>query len=169
MRRFFLLLPCLLCLFGCGYHFPGSESNLPAEVRSLYIELFANRTVEPFLENRITTSVIDWFARRNPRQIVEGRSGAEGVLTGAVTKYETEPISYDRNDEITEYRSTMTISATLRQTSDDRVLWKGRLEWSEEYPASLDKAAQEDNEAEAIAVIAERLAQELYFRITENF
>jgi len=169
MRRLFLLLPGLLCLFACGYHFTGNGKNLYPEVHSLHIELFSNRTVEPFLENRITTSVIDRFARKRPEQVAGDRAGAEAVLTGTVTEYRTDPISYDRNDVITEYRSTMAISATLRQTSDDRVLWKGSLAWSEEYPASLDKAVQEDNEAAAIAIIAERLAQELYFRITENF
>jgi hypothetical protein len=86
-----------------------------------------------------------------------------------VTAYSTSPISYDRNDVITEYRSTMTIAVTLRQTADDRILWKGSIDWSEEYPANLDKGVQEDNEAAAIAVIVDQLAQELYFRIMENF
>jgi len=169
MRRFFPLLAVLLCVWSCGYHFPGNGSSLPGQVRSLYIELFTNRTAEPFLENRITSSVIDRFARRSPGQVVDDRSGAEAILSGMVTEYRTESISYDSNDMITEYRSTMSISVTLRQTSDDHVLWKGNLAWSEEYPASRDKAVQEDNEAAAIDVIAERLAQELYSRITENF
>jgi len=169
MRRLLLLVPAALCLFACGYHFPGSASNLPPDVRSLHVELFTNRTVEPFLENRITSNVIDWFARKGPLHLVEDRSRADALLTGVVTGYSSEPISYNADDAITEYRSKMTIAATLRQSSDDRVLWKGSLNWTEEYPANRDKAVQEDNEAAAIDVIAARLAQELYFRITENF
>jgi len=169
MRRLCLLLPVLLCLFACGYHFPGNGSNLPPEVRTLCVELFTNRTVEPFLENRVTLNVVDWFARKGRMHLVEDRGRADVVLSGSVIDYRSDSISYDSNDMITEYRSRMTVAATLRQTTDDRVLWKGTLSWSEEYPASLDKGVQEDNEAAAIAVIAERLAQELYFRITENF
>jgi outer membrane lipopolysaccharide assembly protein LptE/RlpB len=169
MRGLGLLLVALLLVASCGYHLPGRGSSLPSEVQSLYIELFSNRTAEPFLENRITERVIDRFARKRSLHLVEKREIAEAVLSGVVTGYSTSPISYDRNDVITEYRSTMTIAVTLRQTADDRILWKGSIEWSEEYPANLDKSVQEDNEAAAIVVIADRLAQELYFRIMENF
>ncbi|HXV20953.1 MAG TPA: LptE family protein [Desulfuromonadales bacterium] len=169
MRTFGLLLAALLLLGGCGYHLSGRSSNLPSDVQSLYIELFSNRTTEPFLENSITDSVIARFARNRPLRLVEKRDSADAVLSGVVTAYGTSPISYDRNDVITEYRSTLTIAVTLRQASDDRILWKGSIDWSEEYPANLDKGVQEDNEAVAIAVIADRLAQELYFRIMENF
>lgn len=169
MKRLFLLLAVALLLGGCGYHLPGRGDNLPADVQSLYVELFANRTVEPFLENRITDAVIDWFASKRDFTMVEDRSRADAVLSGTITAYDTKPISYDRNDVITEYRSTLTIAVTLRRSADERVLWRGSLGWSEEYPASLDKSAQEDNESAAIDVIGDRLAQELYFRIMENF
>jgi outer membrane lipopolysaccharide assembly protein LptE/RlpB len=169
MRGLGLLLVALLLVAGCGYHLPGRGNSLPSEVQSLYIELFSNRTAEPFLENRITERVIDRFARKRSLHLVEKRDIADAILSGMVSGYITSPISYDRNDVITEYRSTMTIAVTLRQTADDRILWKGSIEWSEEYPANLDKSVQEDNEAAAIAVIADRLAQELYFRIMENF
>lgn len=169
MRSLGLLLVALLLLAGCGYHLPGRSSNLPPEVQNLYVELFSNRTAEPFLENRITDRVTDRFASTRTLGLVKTRERADAVLTGVVTGYTTSPISYDRSDVITEYRSIMTIAVTLRQTKDDRVLWKGSVDWSEEYPANLDKSAQEDNEAAAIEVIADRLSQELYFRITENF
>jgi outer membrane lipopolysaccharide assembly protein LptE/RlpB len=168
MRTFSLLLAALLLLGGCGYHFPGRSSSLPSDVQSLYIELFSNRTAEPFLENIITDSMAR-IARNRHLRVVEKRDIADAVLSGVVTAYSTSPISYDRNDVITEYRSTMTIAVTLRQTADDRILWKGSIDWSEEYPANLDKGVQEDNEAAAIAVIVDQLAQELYFRIMENF
>jgi outer membrane lipopolysaccharide assembly protein LptE/RlpB len=168
MRGLGLLFAALL-LGGCGYHLPGRGAGLPAEVQTLYIELFSNRTTEPFLENRITDRVTDRFARKRSLRLVEKRDRADAILTGVVTSYLTTPISYDRRDVITEYRSTMTIAVTLRQTADDRVLWKGSVDWSEEYPASLDKSAQEDNEAAAIVGIVDRLSQELYFRIMENF
>jgi outer membrane lipopolysaccharide assembly protein LptE/RlpB len=168
-RRLPLLLVILSLLAGCGYHPPGRGGNLPAEVRTLHIELFANRTAEPFVENGITDLVTDEFARSRYLRLSEDKERADAVLSGAVSAYSTVPISYDRNDEITEYRSALTITATLRRAADGKVLWKGDLSWDEEYPSSDDKAVQEDNEAEAILLISDRLAEELYFRIVDNF
>lgn len=164
-----LLLVILFLLTGCGYHLSGRGNNLPPEVQTLYIELFANRTAEPYLENRIADLVTDEFARNRDLALREDKEQADAVLSGAISTYTTVPISYDSNDEITEYRSALTIAATLRRTSDGKVLWKGDLSWDEEYPSSDDKAVQEDNEAEAILQISERLAEELYFLIVDNF
>jgi outer membrane lipopolysaccharide assembly protein LptE/RlpB len=169
MRRLVFLFGTLLLLWGCGYHLPGQGGTLPPEIETLHIELFSNRTSEPFLENQVTDFVTDQFARRRMLRLVEDPAQADAVLTGSVTAYSAVPVSYDRNDRITEYRSTMEISATLRRADVGEVLWKGNVSWTEEYPASLDKMAQEDEEAAAIEVISERLAEELYFRITENF
>lgn len=169
MRRLILVWMLPFFLGGCGYHFSGQANNLPPEIRSLYIELFANRTTEPFLENLITNQVTEEFARSRSLHLTEDRTPSDAVLSGTVSAYSTSPISFGRNDEITEYRSDMTVDAVLFRTSDGKTLWKGNLSWTEEYPSNDDKAVQEDNEAEAIEVIAERLAEELYFRIVDNF
>jgi len=169
MRRLLLfwVFPFFLC--GCGYHLSGDVDNLPPEIRSLYIELFANRTAEPFLENLITREVTREFARSRNLQITEDRTRADAILSGTVSAYSTSPVSFGIDDEITEYRSAMAVGAVLYRAADGKTLWKGSLSWTEEYPSNDDKAVQEDNEAEAIKVIIERQAEELYFRIADNF
>ncbi len=63
----------------------------------------------------------------------------------------------------------MSVNALLRRSSDDRVLWKGVVSWTQAYPAGDEKNIQEDNEAAAIALISRRLAEELYFRLNDDF
>jgi len=169
MRRLILLWMLPFFLGGCGYHFSGEVSSLPPEIRSLYIELFANRTAEPYLENFITNQVVEEFARSRNLHLTEDRNSADAVLSGTVSRYSTSPVSFGRDDEITEYRSAMTVDTVLYRSSDGKALWKGNLSWTEEYPSNDDKAVQEDNEAAAIVVIVERLAEDLYFRIADNF
>lgn len=169
MNRLLLLSAMLLLLLtGCGYRFAGQVNNLPDDVRTLYVELFVNRTFEPYLENRLTDQVVEEFARHRTLRTVE-RKKADASLSGIIKSYVTGPVSYDRDDEITEYRSKLTLLATVRRTDTGKVLWKGALSWTEEYPASDDKIVQEDNEAAAIGVIVDRLAEELHFRVVENF
>lgn len=167
--RLLLSLVLLVVFCGCGYHLPGRGNNLPDDVRTLYVAHFANRTAEPFLEDHLTDLVTREFGLRQTLRLTEDAAGADAVLSGAVVSYTNRSISYGSDDETSEYRSLMEISAELRRSADGRSLWKGHLSWSEEYPSSDDKIAQEDNESAAIEEIVARLAEELYFRIVDNF
>ncbi len=167
LRTFFLLL--FLLPSACGYHFPGHGAGPSAQAETLYVGPFVNRTTEPFIETRVANAVIEAFARRKGMHPIESEARAEALLTGEITAYSTVAISYDRLDQVVEHRSSMTIEATLHRQSDGRTLWKGAISWSEEYLASSDKTQQEGNEARAIAVICDRLAEELHVRVMDNF
>lgn len=168
MRSALVLLLTVL-LGGCGYHLQGSRSALPPDVRTVFVEILDNRTLKPFLENEMTYAAIDRFMRSRVLTQVSRPGDADAVFSGTITDYRTYPISYDRFDTILEYRSVMTVSAALHRVQDGKTLWRGTLSWSEDYPAHPDKTTQDDHESSAIRVIAERLADEAYIRIVENF
>ncbi|PNU20034.1 hypothetical protein C2E25_09615 [Geothermobacter hydrogeniphilus] len=169
--RALLLGALLLCLLaaGCGYRFRGQGNSLPGGVHSVYIEMFVNRTTEPFLENRLTNAVTRRFARKREVEVAARRTGAEAILSGEITAYETEPISYDRNDKVTEYRSIMTVAVVLSRLDSGKTLWKGTLTWSEEYLADADKSVQDDRELAAEVQISDRLSDEILAHLLENF
>lgn len=170
MRRLILPLAALCLLGGCGYHLAGRGNMLPPDVRTLYVGMFSNGTYEPFLENVVTNAVTDKFVEGRQLRLVEDPAQADAVLTGKVVAYATDPISYDRNDAILEYRSRMKVRATLRRRAGGKILWQGDVSWSREYRANrLDMAAQQDNEAAAIREIGDRVAGELYSRILDSF
>ncbi len=166
------MLPVLALLLlvagGCGYGRPGSGDNLGG-IKALQVELFHNATYEPFLENELTNAVTERFLRTSRWRLVEDRTLADAVFSGTVLDYSSLPISFDSSDNILEYRAQIKVAAVLRRTQDGQVLWKGELVWSEEYPGSLDKGLQEDQETAAIRNCAGRLAEEFFFRLTDNF
>ncbi len=154
---------------GCSYHLQGRSAELPGGVKTLYVEMLANATYKPFLENDVTNAVVERFSR-NPRlQIVEDRNRADAILSGTITSYSRRALSYDQNDEIAEYRSRMTLAAVLRRADNAEALWKGNVDWAEEYRSNSDKTLQENRENAAIQAIGQRLAEELYSRIVDNF
>ena len=159
----------LLALFGCGYQFAGRSDLLPGGVQTVHLSLFANQTAEPQLENFLANKVSEVFARNSSISQIEKVEQAEAVLSGEVLSYGSSAISYDQNDDISEYRVTMVVAATLRQVADGRALWQGILSWSEEYPAADNKTLQEDFERAAAEEISLRLAEELHSRLTNNF
>lgn len=162
-----LLALLLVATAGCGYHFPGRGNTLPADVHSVKIPLFKNRTAKPFLENTLTNDVLQRFARIRGLEVVKSQEDA--VLEGTVSSYTSTAITYGVNDQITAYRATVGISATLKRADTGRILWKGDLSWYEDYPSSIDKTVQSDNEDAAIRQISERLAAELQDRVLSGF
>lgn len=167
--RALLLISLLLLLVGCGYHFPGKTGALPGDVKQLYIPLFANRTAKPQLENKLSNQVSIVFGRSPKVNLVERESQAEAVLEGTIRSYSTKALSYDKNDDISEYRAIMTIDAKLRQFKDGRLLWSGTLSWDEKYIAADDKGKQYDLEGEAVDEIVQRLSEKLLSRLLDDF
>ena len=164
----FILLS-MLFLTGCGYHFPGQSGSLPAGVEKLYIPLFRNTTAEPQLENMMTSRVSEVFSRNSKISQVEDQDDAEAILEGTIRDYKSRALSYDNNDDISEYRSTMIIDAVLRQTKTEQLLWEGTVSWNEEYSAADDKIDQEDFEQQAIDEITLRLAEEILYKLLDDF
>lgn len=170
MSRLLILLVLLsLLLPGCGYRLQGRTDALPGNVRNLYVELFRNDSYKPFLENALTNAVVGRFARHDRLEIVEQHARAEGILSGRIVGYSRSALSYDRDDRIAEYRSKITVNAVLRRADNGEVLWKGNVSWQEDYTASSDKALQDDREQAAIQVVSQRVADELFSRLIDNF
>ena len=167
--RFLSLVLILLCLSGCGYRFAGSAGALPGGVEKLHIPLFVNQTAVPQLEYQTTSRVSEVFSRNNKISQVEKPKRAEAILIGTVSSYSSRALSYDNQDRIGEYRSTMVIDAELRQVGTEEILWQGTVDWSSDYNAAVDKGVQEDYEQEAIDEIVLRLAEELLYRLLDDF
>lgn len=163
----FLLV--LLLAGGCGYHPMSQPGSLPDGLQTMHIGLFGNRTTEAFLENAVTEAVIERFSRQRGLNLVESPARADALLSGSLVSYGLAASAFNRLDQITEYRVSLTVEAELRRRSDGKLLWKGSLERSEEFPGSADKAAQEDNESAAAQLAIDRLAEELHYRTLANF
>lgn len=164
------LLPLILLLSsGCGYHLPSvGGSPFPGDGNTIKIEPFANRAFKANLESLLANELIDEFGKRGNLVIVTDGNAAL-VLSGAIASYGISAISYSSVDTVKEYRATMTLDATLRQKSDQKVLWKGNASYSQDFPASANIAFQQNSEDAAIQEISRRICQQLYMKITEDF
>jgi len=166
-----ILLVILLAVLvsGCGYHSIVRESQAHfGEGATVSVPIFSNKTYKPNLENILLNNLIGEFAKRKGLRVVE-REASDFTLSGEVLTYGKLAVSYTGYDIVKEYTATMTVSATLRKNSNQKVIWKGQLSWSEDFPASSDIAIQQNSEDAAIQVICQRLAQQLYLRINEDF
>jgi len=125
MKRSALLMSLLLLLLaGCGYHTPNAgDAWIGQQGRTLYVELFANRTVEPYLDSIVTEEIAIQLSRSRLAELTEERKGADLLLGGVVTNFDSNAVAYDAKDDISEYRASMTVKARLVRRGDGKVLW----------------------------------------------
>jgi TolB-like protein len=170
MKHYALIVVCSLLFAGCGYRTPGQSADwVGGDDKVLYVELFANRSKEPYLENFVTDEVTLEFSRSRALTLTESLSSADLLLTGTVTDFETHAVSYDASDRISEYSAQMTITARLVRQANGKVVWQESLSRNEYFSATLDKNLQQDIQTIAAQIVARRLAEDLYARMFADF
>lgn len=164
---FFLCLCAMLA--GCGYHRMGGigTSEAPGAGKT-HVQIFTNRSYRAGLETTVTQKVIDEVGRHSGGNAV-AEADAQLILSGVVMSYTVAPVAYNAADIIAEYRATLKVLATLSERQTGKVLWKGEVAESQNYPANNKIALQQNNEAAAIDEISRRLAEQLHERMQDGF
>ena len=118
---------CFLCVLaaGCGYSLAGRGSFLPANIRTIGIPMFTNRTNVFNLETLLTQDVRSEFIGRGRYRILpEAGSGVDAALTAEVTSVTIRPVSLNTQQLATRFEILMQARVQLRATADDKVLWE---------------------------------------------
>jgi outer membrane lipopolysaccharide assembly protein LptE/RlpB len=126
--RFLVLLVAgsMLALAGCGYHFVGQGSLLPADVRTVYVEPFVNRSREVGIDKELTSAVRSEFYRRGQLKVVDYSEQADVILSGVIRSLESTVASVNRRDEVLQYESVLTMDVMLRRRQPNEILWRGQ-------------------------------------------
>jgi hypothetical protein len=131
MVRYFLCILMVLNLAGCGYT---TGSLLPSNYRKIAIQAFENKinnntdeTVSgvyvPLLETQVRTAIIDRFLFDGHLHIADPDK-ADLVLSGNLIGFSQDTLRQDTNQNVQEYRLTVSVSLTLTDTATGKVLWQ---------------------------------------------
>lgn len=122
----------LVTLSSCGYT---SRSFLIDKYKTLHVSPFLNRIditneldtankyriYKPLLESQITKLLIDRFIQDGTLKLEEA-GNADLILDGELLEFRREPLRYDRNDEVVEYRLALVVNIQLKDRRDDKVI-----------------------------------------------
>ena len=156
-----VLLFSLLILSSCGYHMAGTGSHLTAGVKTIFIPVFENKTMEPIIEEELTTAVIREFLKDGRIEVADS-SRADMVLKGSVVSYKETPVSFDAAQNVLEYRVTVTTHLILLNTN---TLWEHDVTSTAEYTVSSDVMTTRIKKLSALREIARNLSEEVTDRI----
>jgi hypothetical protein len=160
---------------GCGYT---SSSLLPKGLDTIHVDNFANgidttREVsdrrmsyfyKPGIETEVTRAVIDGFIFDRHLSVQSGKE-ADLTLKGTLVDYKQYPLSYNRDDDIEEYRVEILVNIELVNNKTGEVMWTennfmGQANFNVIGPNRItDPEAQSDAVKDLSARIVERVVE----------
>lgn len=183
MRRW-LFSAGLLCLVlqGCGY---STHSSLDPKYQTIHISPFYDESKEYDLQAPLTNAVTRKFITDSRLQVVP-REQADLLLEGVILDYRLRGLTYDQNDDVTQFLVVVTAGVRVTDQATNEVLWEekvmagettyytlaagqssDRLRGNAEVYLSNVRsfASQEENRAASEAL--EQLASDIFYRTVE--
>lgn len=168
-----LLAPlALMMVMGCGYALVGRGSNIPEDVRRVYLEPLENRTTRSQVEQFLSQAIADELVTRQRFVLAASSGEADAVLEGAVVAFAVTPVTFGADGRASEYEITITARMSFKRTGgdEDDVLWSNdRYVFRENYEIDPSEAGFFDRENVAIAESAERFAETVVTDLLEGF
>ena len=134
-RSLFLIFAFLFFVStsSCGY---STKSALPSRLRTIHVEHFKNNVQYtegqgrgiylPLLEVDVRNAIINRFLFDGNLKPVDSES-ASLILKGELKNYQRDVLRLSDNDDVEEYRITVTVSLKMLDTGKEEPMWEGRL------------------------------------------
>ena len=133
-RRLVLCTVLIIFAAGCGY---STRSLLSSSYTSIYVDSITNkikvaaeqsdvrmyRGYRPGLEAAVTKAIIDKFLFDGNLRIAKPEN-ASLILKGTLVDFRKEPLRYDANDNIEEFRIIAVVDIYLEDPKTGKALWK---------------------------------------------
>ncbi len=176
-KNLFFMTLMFIILYGCGYT---TGSLLPSGESSLCVDNFVNKidiTTEvserkvyyayrPGMEADITREVIDKF-------ILDGNFELKGIketsflLKGQLIDFRREPLRYDANDNVVEYRLGVVVDIELHDIKKGEIVWREKDFAGESTYRTTGQFAKSESVAMKAAI--SDLARRIVERTVENW
>lgn len=167
---------------GCGYTM---SSTLDPQYQTIFVSAFENQSKEYDLQAPLTNAVIRKFLNDGRLRVV-GPSEADLVVTGTILDYGLHGLTFDRNDEVTQFQLFVVASVRVTDTRTGDVLWSDprmvggtsfstantgsssdRLRGNVQTFLPTVRSFQTDEENQAASEALERLASDVFYRTIE--
>lgn len=172
MKRALLAVSAAILAAGCGYSLVGTGSFLPADITTIHIPTFVNKTTRVEAEQIVTRAVTEEFVSRGRLRVVGSPPEAHALLRGTITGFGLTPVAFDEQGRATQYQVNIRANIELvdRRAEDEQVIWKNdQYYFAEDYSVNPEAIDSFDQETRAIQEIAVRFAESLVSSVLEGF
>ncbi|HEX5399372.1 MAG TPA: LPS assembly lipoprotein LptE [Verrucomicrobiae bacterium] len=163
---FFALIAATLAFTGCaGYHL-GPVNGETAGDKTIEIVPFNNQTLQPRLGEAVTQSLRERLQTDGTYRLVS-RGGGDIVVTGVITSYRREGVSFLRSDVTTteNYRVEITAHVVARDHLTNKLLLDRNVSGYTLVQVGTDLA---DAERQSLPLLTEDLSRNITELLTEG-
>jgi hypothetical protein len=168
MRHWQWLLVSLVALggSGCAGYKLGPVNGLAAREKSVQVNPFDNRTLEPRLNDAVTAQLRKELQRDGSYQLASHNDG-DIVVSGSVTRYLRQEVSFSSGDILTvrDYRLELSAQVTARDRSTGKVILDQVVTGTTLIRVTTDLAS---TERQALPLLAADLAKNVTALLTEG-
>ena len=137
VARHFLCFCVLLTLCACGYSFQGDISNLPQDVRTLYIPLVKNNSTTTALSTQFTDILKREFSRYGKLKVLNEIDLADAILNVTIDDIASTVSAVSGiNDTEIESDIYISVSAVLKKRNGQKLWEVSKMSSSDTYAAS---------------------------------
>jgi hypothetical protein len=180
--RAFAALALAVLAAGCGY---SPNSSLDEKYQTIHVEPFKNESREYDFQAPLTNAVTRKFLADGRLRVV-GAGQADLVVTGTILNYDLRGITFDKNNDVTQFESFITARVVVTDTRTGDPLWRedqlvgetsfstgtvgsssDRLRGNSQAFIDPVRSFQTSEENLAAAEALERLAADIFYRTIE--
>ncbi len=150
-------LVLVLMAGGCAGYQLGPAGGQAAGARTIQIDPFVNKTLEPRLSDYVMSSLRKNLSQDGTYRI-DTHGGGDVILSGVITAYQRTEISVQPTDVLTvlDYEITMTAKITARERSTGKVIFEKPVSGRTAVRAGADLTSAE---RQAIPLLTDDLAK----------
>ena len=123
MRTGVLMVLTALLLVGCGYRYAVGEESVAPGLRTVFVDVFTNKTGEAYAANIFRSAFISRSVREGRFKLARSRGEADMICRGTVRSLQTSPLSYKATNLSAEDRITVTLDIAFEERESGRTIW----------------------------------------------
>ena len=109
----------IFLIVGCSYY--SMAGSIPANIKNVNIPLIENDTAEFEISENLTSKIIQEIAIQNILKITDD-SNSDSTILGVITTASDGPFSFDVNEQVDEYRFSLSLIITWIDNENEKNL-----------------------------------------------
>ena len=109
----------IFLIVGCSYY--SMAGSIPANIKNVNIPLIENDTAEFEISENLTSKIIQEIAIQNILKITDD-SNSDSTILGVITNASDGPFSFDINEQVDEYRFSLSLKVTWIDNENEKNL-----------------------------------------------